>query len=99
MVAPAGSAAAAGASVAWPQFHYNAAHTGYNPFETTIGPANVGGLHILWKGGATGGGGSGSVAGGRAVLGGVPGGVRAWDASGGALNRATPRGELVGALP
>ncbi|HEY1918223.1 MAG TPA: PQQ-binding-like beta-propeller repeat protein [Streptosporangiaceae bacterium] len=32
----------------WPQFHFNAAHTGYNPAETTIGPSNVSSLKLLW---------------------------------------------------
>ena len=48
----AGSAASWSAAPAgtanWPQFHFNAAHTGYNPAETTIGPGNVGSLKLLW---------------------------------------------------
>src|SRR5262249_34149559 len=99
MVAPAGSAAAAGASVAWPQFHFNAAHTGYNPFETTIGPANVGGLHLLWKGGATGGVGSVSVSRGRAFLGGFQGVFRAWNASDGSLSWSRPLDDLLESTP
>jgi outer membrane protein assembly factor BamB len=32
----------------WPMFAYGPAHTGYNPFERTIGVANVGALHESW---------------------------------------------------
>ena len=56
---------------AWPQFHYNAANTGYNPLETTIGPGNAGSLHLLWTAstaGAAAGIGAVSIAGGGAFL-------------------------------
>lgn len=95
---PAGSGTAA-----WPQFHYNAAHTGYNPLETTLGPANAPGLHELWLASdASAGSGPGavSIANGRAFLGGFsPPKLWVWNASTGAvlwkkltddLNESTP---------
>jgi hypothetical protein len=32
----------------WPQFHFDAAHTGHNPNETTLTASNVSGLNRLW---------------------------------------------------
>src|SRR5262249_31722886 len=32
----------------WPQYGFNSAHTGFNPYETTISPENVGSLVELW---------------------------------------------------
>ena len=32
----------------WPQFHFDAAHTGNNPDETTLTPSNVSGLNRQW---------------------------------------------------
>jgi hypothetical protein len=33
----------------WPVFGYGPAHTGYNPFERTVGVANVATLHESWR--------------------------------------------------
>jgi outer membrane protein assembly factor BamB len=79
---------AASGTAAWPQFHYDPAHTGYNPAETTIGPGNVGGLRVLWVR-QTGQGSSFSsvsVADGRVFLGTLRDStLRAWRASSGRL--------------
>jgi outer membrane protein assembly factor BamB len=37
------------ASGDWPQWGYDAAHSGYNPDETTISPSNVARLKLAWK--------------------------------------------------
>jgi outer membrane protein assembly factor BamB len=72
----------------WPQFHYNAANTGYNPLETTIGPGNAGSLHVLWTASTAGAGagiGAVSIAGGGAFLGTLGDStLRAWRATDGA---------------
>ncbi len=34
--------------VSWPQNHFDAAHTGFNPYETTLSASNVAGLKVLW---------------------------------------------------
>jgi len=34
--------------VNWPQFHYDAAHTGCNPYESILGPSTVGNLALDW---------------------------------------------------
>jgi outer membrane protein assembly factor BamB len=84
----AGSQHASIGVASWPQFHHNAALTGYNPLETTIGPGNAGSLHLLWTAstaGAAAGIGSVSIAGGRAFLGTYSDHtLRAWNASSGA---------------
>src|SRR6266516_1373430 len=36
-------------AVAWPQFHFNPAHTGFNPLETTISRQNVRNLALSWQ--------------------------------------------------
>ena len=33
----------------WSQFRYGPEHTGFNAFETTIGPANVSGVRLRWS--------------------------------------------------
>jgi len=84
----AGQAAATGTTAKWAQYHYNAAHTGYNPHETVIGPGNVESLHQLWMAstGAPTGPSGVSVAGGLAYLGTYADmTLRAWDASNGVL--------------
>jgi len=72
----------------WPQFHNNAAHTGYNALETTIGPGNAGSLHLLWTASTSGAGagiGAVSIAGGGAFLGTLGDStLRAWRATDGA---------------
>lgn len=40
--------AAPGFAVNWPETNFNAAHISYNAQETTISPANVSGLQMLW---------------------------------------------------
>jgi outer membrane protein assembly factor BamB len=57
----------------WPKFHLDVASTGFNPRETVLSPATVGGLTVKWTFGADGGLGSSPV-----VVGGV-----AYTASGG----------------
>lgn len=37
------------AAVSWPMFHFDSANTGFNPFETELGPSNVGGLEPAWS--------------------------------------------------
>ena len=34
--------------VDWPQFHYGPDRTGFNPYESVLGPANVGNLTLNW---------------------------------------------------
>jgi outer membrane protein assembly factor BamB len=36
-------------AVDWPQFHFNAGHTGFNPLETTINRQNVKFLGLSWQ--------------------------------------------------
>ena len=95
---PAGSG-----SANWPQFHYNAAHTGYNPLETTLGPANAPSLHLLWLASTANAGtgpGSVSIADGRAFLGGFgPPKLWAWNASTGALKWKRPTDDLNESTP
>lgn len=33
----------------WSQFHFDPCHTGYNPYETILSPANVGNLVLDWE--------------------------------------------------
>ena len=40
--------AARAAAADWLQLGFGAAHNGFNPNETTIGPANLAGLHAVW---------------------------------------------------
>ncbi|MBV8776537.1 MAG: PQQ-binding-like beta-propeller repeat protein [Alphaproteobacteria bacterium] len=40
--------AALSASASWPETYFNAAHTGFNPLETTLSTSNVNGLKELW---------------------------------------------------
>jgi outer membrane protein assembly factor BamB len=42
------SSGAAATSTAWPQFHYNAAHTGFNAAERTLTRTNVSRLRLAW---------------------------------------------------
>ena len=37
-----------GSSVDWPQVHFSAPHSGFNPFETTLSPKTVPGLKKAW---------------------------------------------------
>src|SRR5204863_482596 len=43
-----GSAGHASTAANWPKFRFDSANTGVNPFETTLNPSNVSGLHPLW---------------------------------------------------
>jgi eukaryotic-like serine/threonine-protein kinase len=47
LIAAPGSASTS--SHMWPQFHYDAAHTGFNPNETRLKPGNVGRLEQAWS--------------------------------------------------
>jgi len=42
--------ARAAGPVDWPQFRFNQAHTGVNPFETTITPQNITSVTLHWQG-------------------------------------------------
>src|SRR5215471_4491647 len=44
-----GSTARPTLSVEWAQFHFDAAHTGCNPYETLLRPATVVNLAVDWK--------------------------------------------------
>jgi outer membrane protein assembly factor BamB len=35
--------------VDWPQFHYDASHTGYNPLESSISPSTASALKLRWS--------------------------------------------------
>src|SRR6478609_7986901 len=37
------------ANIDWPTFGFNVQRTGENPFESTLTPSTVGGLHQLWN--------------------------------------------------
>jgi len=37
------------ALVDWPQFQFDAAHTGYNPYEVILSPQTVGNLLLAWQ--------------------------------------------------
>jgi outer membrane protein assembly factor BamB len=39
----------AGNNIDWAQFHFDPGLSGYNPYETVIGPANVGTLAVKWS--------------------------------------------------
>lgn len=41
-------------TINWPQYHYDTAHTGFNPYETILSPSNVGNLTLAWSYGAGG---------------------------------------------
>src|SRR5271156_4268226 len=43
------TAATPAAAVNWPQPALNAAHTGYNTKETTLGASNIGSLTQIWS--------------------------------------------------
>ncbi len=45
----ASGAPTAAARVDWPTFAFDLARSGYNPFETTLGPGNVGSLTLRWS--------------------------------------------------
>ena len=40
--------------VNWPQFHYDTAHSGCNPYETALSTSTVGNLVLDWIGGTAG---------------------------------------------
>lgn len=46
---PAAAVPLTATAVSWPQFRFDSAHTGANPFETTIGVGNVGTLRLSWQ--------------------------------------------------
>jgi len=75
----------------WTQFGYGAAHTGFNPTETAISPANVSALVPFWSG-ATGGivGSPPAVANGVAYVGSYDKKLYAFDAAGATHCSTTP---------
>src|SRR3974377_2075340 len=56
-----------GSNVDWAQFNFDAAHDGYNPYQTILSPANVGDVTLKWSYVPSG----GAVEGSPAVVGGV----------------------------
>jgi outer membrane protein assembly factor BamB len=48
---PARAAAPGGVTVStdWTQFRFDQKHTGFQPFETVLGPSNVPGLQLAWQ--------------------------------------------------
>jgi outer membrane protein assembly factor BamB len=79
----------------WSQFHFDAAHSGFNPYENVIGPANVSGLKTAWTmtPGVTGSiGSSPAVAGGVVYVGASGGGnLYAFSAAGTTGCSGTPK--------
>src|SRR5438132_13195183 len=49
VLAPPPSPASAAGTVNWPQFRFNDAHTGQNPFETVLNARNVPTLRVAWQ--------------------------------------------------
>src|SRR5262245_35180509 len=43
------TAPARAGSVSWPKFRFDAANTGFNPYETILSPSNVADLRLLWR--------------------------------------------------
>lgn len=80
----------------WPQFHFDAAHTGHNPNETTLTASNVSGLNRLWTT-ALGPGGESSpaVAGGTVFVGADDANLYAVDAATGAVRWTAPTGAAL----
>ena len=80
----------------WPQFHFDAAHTGYNPNETTLGASNVSGLNRQWAT-ALGPGGESSpaVVGGTVFVGADDANLRAVDAVTGAVRWTATTGAAI----
>jgi outer membrane protein assembly factor BamB len=87
----------------WPQFHYNAARTGYNPLETILSPANAPSLHLLWTASTDDAGtgpGSVSIANGHAFLGGFsPGNLWSWNTSDGSFRWKAPVDNILESTP
>ncbi len=70
----------------WPQFHFDNAHTGFNPYENTLGRSNVGELVQKWAvGTASGASPSPVVSGGLVYVAPTDGVVRALDPATGAM--------------
>jgi eukaryotic-like serine/threonine-protein kinase len=80
----------------WPQFHFDAAHTGYNPNETTLAASNVSGLNRQWAT-ALGPGGESSpaVVGGTVFVGADDANLRAVDAMTGAVRWTATTGAAI----
>ncbi len=49
LLAAVASPTAAAAGSSWPQFHYSATKSGYNPNETILNASNVAGLRVVWQ--------------------------------------------------
>ena len=69
----------------WPQFHFDAGHSGFNPYENVLSPANVGGLQLAWSYQTGGPVGSPVVANGVLYAGSANGNLYALNAATGAL--------------
>jgi eukaryotic-like serine/threonine-protein kinase len=80
----------------WPQFHFAADHTGFNPNESTLTPSNVSGLNQQWAT-AIGPGSTSSpaVVGGTVYVGANDSNVYAVDAATGAVRWTAPTGALI----
>jgi outer membrane protein assembly factor BamB len=86
--------------VDWPQFHYSAEKTGFNPFEDILGPSTVSGLLEDWfvsTGGAVEG--SPVVVGGKVFVSSTDGVLHAYDATSGAFLWATQVGGSLHGTP
>jgi outer membrane protein assembly factor BamB len=79
----------------WSQFMFSAAHTGFNPSETTIGVSNASRLRQKWAATTQGPVGSPVVVGGTAYVGSFDQKVYAFDAASGALRWSTAVGGYV----
>ncbi len=79
----------------WPSFHFDPVHSGFNPYENVIGPANVTGLKTAWAmapGVAGSVGSSPAVAGGVVYVGAAAGGnLYAFSATGATGCSGTPK--------
>lgn len=88
--------AAAAAETDWPQFHFDPAHTGHNPNETTLSASNVSGLNRQWTT-ALGPGSESSpaVVGGTVFVGADDANLYAVDAATGAVRWTAPTGAAI----
>ncbi len=81
----------------WASYRWDATHTGSNPFENVLSPANMGSLKQLWSG-STGAAvdSAPAVVGGMVFVGAIDGTLYALDAKSGSLKWATPTGVIGG---
>jgi outer membrane protein assembly factor BamB len=75
----------------WSQFHFDAAHSGFNPYENVIGPSNVSGLKTAWTAPGIGSVGSSPAVAGGVVYLGAGGNLYAFSAAGATGCSGTPK--------